>query len=399
VGVADGWAKETLAALEARGLKRTLEPLVSRQGPVVQLEGGGALVNFSSNDYLGLSSDPGLIAAAHQAVDLFGVGAGASRLVVGDGPAHRALEEAAARVFATESALAFTSGYAGNVGLISALVGPGDAVFSDALNHASLIDGCRLSRAQVHIYPHADVEALQHQLHASNAKRKLVVTDAVFSMEGDVAPLAELALVCAHHGAALMVDEAHALGVLGPTGGGACEGAGVTPDVKLGTLSKALGSAGAFAGASRTLCDLFLNQSRSFVFSTAMSPVLAWVGAAALERLRVDSSLRERLWNNIRTFAEGLQHFGLPAKARSAIFSVVLGTPEAAVEASLALRRQGVLAKAIRPPTVPQGKSCLRFTVTAAHTPEHLERAMQALAVVLPRVPVQALETFAGARL
>lgn len=376
-----------LAHLEAElEALRAVDRLRERPAP---LPAGS--VSFSTNDYLGLAAE---------AVPPHGpAGAGASRLVAGERDAHASLEEAVARFVGTESALVFSSGYAANVGMVSALVGPADLVVSDALNHASLIDGIRLSRARVVVTPHLDAGAVDRALAARTERRAWVVTESYFGMDADVAPLADLRALCDRHGAGLLVDEAHALGVLGPTGGGACEGAGVTPDVKLGTLSKALGSAGAFAGASRTLCDLFLNQSRSFVFSTAMSPVLAWVGAAALERLRVDSSLRERLWNNIRTFAEGLQHFGLPAKARSAIFSVVLGTPEAAVEASLALRRQGVLAKAIRPPTVPQGKSCLRFTVTAAHTPEHLERAMQALAVVLPRVPVQALETFAGARL
>lgn len=374
------WAHDALLELERAGLRRELDPLGSPQGPTVTLASGERLVNFSSNDYLGLAHDSALSEVVADGARRFGVGAGASRLIVGDLEPHQRLELEAAKCFGTEAALAFTSGWAANVGLVTALVGPGDAVFSDALNHASLIDGCRLSRADVFVYPHGDTEALERQLEQCQSKKKLVVTDSIFSMDGDVAPLRKLQVVCARQGAALHVDEAHALGVLGPTGGGACEALGVVPDSRLGTLSKAAGGQGAFIAGSTALRELLINKSRSFVFSTGLSPALAWHGAHALRRIRDDAPLRNRLWLNVETFAAGLRLMGFDIAPRSAIFPIVLGAPEAAVAAAATLRRRGVLAKAIRPPTVPEGKACLRFTVTASHTEAHLHAALGALA-------------------
>lgn len=378
------WAREELAALEAKGLLRALEPLESPQGPVVRL-GGRELINFSSNDYLGLAADQDLAGAVHQAVARFGVGSGASRLIVGDSPAHRALEAAAAEWTGCEAAVAFNSGYAANLGVLSTLVGEGDAIYSDSLNHASLIDGCRLSRARTVIYPHRDVAALARLLAQDPARRKLVVTDAVFSMDGDLAPLKELARTCAVHGAGLYVDEAHALGVFGPTGAGLCEAMGVAPDLRLGTLGKALGAFGAFVAGSRASCALLVNRARSLVFSTSLPAAVCAAATAAISRIRSDGALRERAWANIFAFAAGLGALGYPARPDSAIFSVVLGAPEAALAASAALRERGVLAKAIRPPTVPEGTSRLRFAVSAAHQGQHLEAALVALAALKAR--------------
>jgi 8-amino-7-oxononanoate synthase len=379
-GVASTWAREDLAALSARGLRRYLEPLDSPQGPVVRV-GGETLVNFSSNDYLGLAASPSVRAAAAAALERYGMGTGASRLVVGDTSAHHRLEARLCAFERAEAVLLFNSGYAANTGILPALVGPGDAVFSDALNHASLVDGCRLSRARVVVYPHADVEALSRALADTPARRKLVVTDTVFSMDGDVAPLREITEACEAHGAALMVDEAHATGVLGARGAGLCEELGLEArvDLRMGTLSKALGGMGAYVATSREVADLLVSRARPFVFSTALPAALCAAAEAAVDAVEGDLALRERLWRNIRRFAAGLRALGLKAEARSAVFPIVLGEPERALDAARRLREAGVLVKAIRPPTVPEGTSRLRFCLSAAHTLGHVDLALDAL--------------------
>ncbi len=323
--------------------------------------------------------------AAQDALAAYGTGVGSSRLVVGDSPAHRSLEARLARFEGTEAALLFNSGFAANSGVIPALVDEGDALFSDALNHASIVDGCRLSRARRVVYPHRDVATLRRLLSDVPARRKLVVTDAVFSMDGDFAPIAALVEVCREHGAALMVDEAHATGVIGPRGAGLCEASGVADevDVRMGTLGKALGGFGAYVATSRPVAELLFNRARSLVFSTALPPSVCAAAEVAVDLVERDPSLRTRLWANIHSFTEGLRRLALPAEARSAIFPVVLGSPERAVAAALRLRERGLLVRPIRPPTVPEGSSRLRFAVTAAHTPEHLEQALGALKEVL----------------
>ena len=378
--IAAGWADAELARLDAQGLRRRLETLQSAQGPLVRV-GSETLINFSSNDYLGLANDPEVTAALVSGAAAWGAGSGASRLVVGDFSAHRALEATLAEFEDAESVLLFNAGYAANVGIVSTLVGKDDAVFSDALNHASLVDGCRLSRARTVVYPHGDVEALERALKVTSAVRKLVVTDGVFSMDGDVTPLAELVEVCETYGAALLVDEAHGTGVLGAHGRGACEAAGVEArvDVRMGTLGKAFGVFGAYAAAEKSITEWLLNRARSFVFSTALPQAVCVAARVAVERVRDDPSLRERLWANIRFFARGLGALGIPAQARSAIFPVVLGRPEQALGAAAFLRHRGLLVKAIRPPTVPVGTSRLRFALSAAHDEEQLTRALEAL--------------------
>jgi len=380
VSVATQWARAELDALSARGLKRFLEPLDSPQGPLVRV-GGETLVNFASNDYLGLAASPTVRAAAAAALEAHGVGSGASRLVVGDTTAHQRLEARLASFERSEAALLFNSGYAANVGTLQALVGPEDAVFSDALNHASLIDGCRLSRARVVVYPHADVGALERALTSTPARRRLVVTDTVFSMDGDHAPLRELVRVCRAQGAALLVDEAHATGVLGARGAGLCEelGLGDDVDVRMGTLSKSLGGLGAYICASRPVVELVLNRARPLVFSTALPAALCAAAEAAVDLVEHDDALRARLWRHIRRFSEGLRSLGFAAEPRSAIFPVILGEPERALAASRALRSRGLLVKAIRPPTVPEGTSRLRFCLSAAHTEAQVEMALEGL--------------------
>jgi len=379
-GVASRWAEEDLATLASRGLVRTLEPLASPQGPVVRI-GSESLLNFSSNDYLGLATHPRVVAAARSALERWGMGTGASRLVVGDTTAHRALEARLRRFEDAEAVLLFNGGYAANLGLIPALVGKPDAVFSDALNHASLVDGCRLARAQLRVYPHRDVGALAALLDSTPGRRKLVVTDSVFSMDGDLAPLAELVEVCHRAGAALLVDEAHATGVHGQRGAGLCEALGLARavDVRMGTLGKALGTFGAYAATSAPVADLLVNRARSLVFSTALPASTCAAAEAAVDVVENDGELRAHLWRNIHAFASGLRTLGHPAESSSAIFPVLLGSAEKAVAAAAFLRARGLLVKPIRPPTVPAGTSRLRFALSAAHSPAHLQQALDAL--------------------
>jgi 8-amino-7-oxononanoate synthase len=378
--VARAWAEEDVSQLASQGLLRALESLSSPQGVRVRIA-GEQLLNFSSNDYLGLAAHPAVVAAARAGLERWGLGTGASRLVVGDTEVHRALEARLCTFENAEAVLLFNGGYAANLGILSALLGREDAVFSDALNHASLVDGCRLSRARVEVYPHCDVDALAGLLRRTPARRKLVVTDSVFSMDGDVAPLAALVEVCRRQGAALLVDEAHATGVFGLRGAGLCEALGLAGevDVRMGTLGKALGAFGAYAATSAPVRALLLNKARSFVFSTALPAGVCAGAVAALDVLEAEPDLRRHLWRNIHHFSEGLSALGHPAQPASAIFPVVLGSPERALAAALFLRARGLLVKAIRPPTVASGFSRLRFALSAAHTPAQLEHALAGL--------------------
>ncbi len=383
---ADGLAREELAAIAANGLLRSLEPLRTGAGAEVELASGERLVNFSANDYLGLASHPAIRQALADGARQWGTGAGASRLVCGDYLPHHALEQELARFEGTESAVLFNSGYAANCGLVPAFAGPEDAVLSDALNHASLVDGCRLSRARTEVYPHADVAALEAALRRARqkgARRVLVATDTVFSMDGDLAPLGQIVEACERHGALLVADEAHATGVLGPRGAGlvAQLGLGGRVDLRMGTLSKAAGAFGAYVAATRACCELLVNRARPLIFSTGLPPAVPHAALTALRILEGEEgdALRGRLRRNVERFAVGLRALGLPAEAATPIFPVVLGTPEAALSASAQLRRRGLLVKPIRPPTVPAGSSRLRIALTAAHTDAHLDLLLSAL--------------------
>jgi glycine C-acetyltransferase/8-amino-7-oxononanoate synthase len=366
-----------LAELREAGLHRRLRTIEGAQGPRVTLDGRQVLL-LCSNNYLGLAEDPAVRAAAADAALELGAGAGASRLISGNMAAHRALEERLAAFKGYPSALLFGSGYLANAGAIAALAGPGTVVFSDELNHASIIDGCRLARARIFVYRHGDVDHLEHGMRETAGSGSLIVTDGVFSMDGDIAPLAELADAAERHGARLMVDEAHATGALGRGGRGSVDAAGVTDrvDVVVGTLGKALGSYGAYACGSEEIIEFLLNRARSFVFSTALPPPTVAAATAALERLESAPGMVDRLRENAAVLRAGLSAEGLPTGgAPTQIVPVEIGDASRTMALSELALERGVFAQGIRPPTVPEGTSRLRFTVMATHTEVELRRA------------------------
>lgn len=374
---------DALEDLRRRGLYRQLRTIESFQGPMVWM-GGRQVVCLCSNNYLGLASEPELIETARQALDRRGLGAGASRLVSGDMTPHRKFEERAAAFLDAEAALMMGSGYLANVGAIDALTGRGDVIFSDKLNHASLIDGCRLSRAETRVFPHLDYDTLDRMLReAPRETRKLIVTDSVFSMDGDLADLPLLVELKRTHGAQLYLDEAHAIGVLGQRGAGAAERFGLTQqiEVRMATLGKAVGVYGAFLAGSRELIDYLVNTCRTFIYSTALPPVIASVATEVLEWIESQGARRDQLLENKRFFTAGLEEQGWNVKKSiSAIVPVLIGDAEKTMALSNALLEEGVLAVGIRPPTVPPGTSRIRCAVMATHARSHLEQALGAFA-------------------
>lgn len=388
VSTLDGALAAELSDLRARDRERTLRPVANRRGALVETELGPAL-DFSANDYLGLASDPRISDAAAAVLAEQGAGATASRLIAGNHPAHERLERALAKFFGAERALAFASGYAANVGIIPALVGRGDAIFSDSLNHASLIDGCRLSRADVHVYEHADVGSLAALLdrHRGSARRALVVTDGLFSMDGDFAPLPAIVELARRFDAWTYVDDAHAVGVVGESGRGTAElfGCQGRIDVAVGTLGKAFGVAGAFVCGSPTLTQFLVNRARSFIFSTAMMPSQAAAAERALEIAASGEALRDRLRRNVGALHDALRARGIQTLGpdRTHIVPVLVGDDARVVRVGCELARRGLLVGAVRPPTVPPGGARLRITVSAAHTDAHIASLVDALAAVL----------------
>jgi 8-amino-7-oxononanoate synthase len=348
--------------------------------------GAPDLISFCSNDYLGLASHPALSEAAHSAARNQGFGAGAARLVSGDLPSHRTLEAKLATFLGRASALLFPTGYQANLGTLTALAGPEDLIASDAANHASLIDGCRLSRATIAVYPHGDVGAARVALtRAGTFRRRFLVTESLFSMDGDAAPLAALAELAAAADAVLIVDEAHALGALGPGGRGLCAEAGIVPDVLIGTLGKAFGAAGGFATGAAALRSTLVNRARTFVFTTALPPPVA---AAAAEAVTLaDGSegdeRRRRLAGNQAHLQQSLS--GRVPRTPGPIVPVVLGADAAALAASAQLRARGLFVPAIRPPTVPEGTARLRVTLSSEHTSAEIDRLCGALLELLRR--------------
>jgi glycine C-acetyltransferase/8-amino-7-oxononanoate synthase len=365
---------ERLEELRERGLYRQLRLIEGPQGPSVTLDGRPVLL-LCSNNYLGLADRIEVREAAAEAALRWGAGSGASRLISGNMEPHRQLEQRLAAFKGYESALLFGSGYLANTGTIAALAGKGEVVFSDELNHASIVDGCRLSRAETFVYRHGDLEHLAWALYHQRGKPALIVTDGVFSMDGDVAPLAELLELARRHGARLMVDEAHATGAVGRGGRGSVSAAGLSGevDVVVGTLGKALGSYGAYVCASEETTDFLVNTARPFIFSTAPPPPAVGAALAALELLEAEPELVERLQANARTLRTTLAAEGLGVGAsHSQVVPIQVGDAAAAMELCEEVLRRRVFAQGIRPPTVSEGSCRLRCTVMATHKPEEL---------------------------
>ncbi len=364
------FTRAELDRLEQHSLLREVHALDTPQDPEVVRDGRRMLL-FASNNYLGLANDHRVVEAAADAARRWGVGMGSARLITGGIRLHDELEAALASFKRTESALIFSSGYLANLGTITALTGQDDAIFSDELNHASIIDGARLSKAQVHVYRHADVAHLDELLHETTARRKLVVTDTVFSMDGDLAPLSEIAEVCEWREAILMVDEAHATGVVGPGGRGAVAHFGLEGRVPviMGTLSKALGSAGGYIAGSNDLISYLRNKARAFIFDTATPAPVVAAAQCALEILLAEPERSVRVQTNAVRLASGL---GLSRPA-AAIIPVLVGSADDALRLSETLASDGILVPAIRPPTVPTGTARLRATVMATHTDDHID--------------------------
>lgn len=377
------WIDAALEELQRVALRRVRAERNGPQRPSHITLDGQALVNFSSNDYLALAADPRLAAAAAEAAQTHGWGSGASPLVTGRSTWHARLEAALAAFEETEAALLFPTGYAANLGTIPALVGKEDVIYSDALNHASLIDGCRLSGATIAIYRHADVDHLRELLAATSRHgRRLIVTDTLFSMGGDLAPLPALAALAEEYGAMLLVDEAHATGVFGQHGRGVSEALGAEDGVhiRVGTLSKALGSVGGFVAGRRPLIEWLANRARPYVFSTALPAACAAAAWTALTVVRQEPHRRTQLLAAAADLREQLRALGLPVGAsQSQIIPVILGQPERVLAAAEVLRQRGLWVPPIRPPSVPPGQSLLRISLTWGHTAAHREALVAAL--------------------
>ena len=379
-----------LAEIEAQGLYRRRRVLEKTCGAEAVLD-GRRLVNFCGNDYLGLADHPKVVEVMQKATELYGVGSGASHLVSGHGPAHRALEEALAEFTGRERAMLFSTGYMANQGVIGALVGRGDWVFADRLNHASLLDGALLSGARLKRYAHGGVEELRADLAECSTAGRLVVTDGVFSMDGDLAPLPELARAAGEAKAWLMVDDAHGLGVLGPTGRGVLEhyglGAAEVP-VLMCTLGKAFGTFGAFVAGSGDLIEYLIQLARTYIYTTALPPAVAEATRASLALVREESWRRDKLRGLIERFRLGARQQGLNLMdSQTPIQPILVGGNHEVLHASQCLLEAGFFVAAIRPPTVPPGTARLRVTLSAAHDEFQVDSLLEILGKVVPRQP------------
>ena len=377
------WLDIELAAIEQAGLRRHLRTVMSAPTGTIHLDGRDVVL-LGSNNYLGLSMHPEVVAAAVEATQTFGTGASGSRLISGNSELYTTLESNLAKMKRTEAALVFSSGYAANTSVVPLLAGEGDLILSDALNHASIIDGCRLSRGNKKVYRHCDVEHLKILLSESTAfRRKLIVTDSVFSMDGDIAPLPDIYEVAMEYDAMLLVDDAHGFGVLGKDGSGTISHFGLDGKeiIQMGTLSKAVGALGGYIAGSRTLIALLINRARGFIFTTGLPPATLAAANTALDVIRSSPELRQNLFSHANRLKTALINFGytlLPSETQ--ILPVVLGSPQRATRVAEALLTEGVFAPAIRPPAVPAGTSRLRLTVMATHTDAEIGQAIEGFA-------------------
>ncbi len=372
--------QEELSRLRAQGLERSWQQVEAVEGGRIRVKGRW-LIHLASNNYLGLSLHPRVVAAAQEATVRFGTGAGSARLIGGTFAPHERLEEALASFKQAEAALLFPTGYMANLGIVTSLVGPGDLVIGDHLNHASLVDACRLSRATFRVYPHRDADRLKEALdhRRGRYRRVLIVTEGLFSMDGDLAPLPEIAALARRTGAWLLVDDAHGTGVLGAHGRGSLEYLGVSPEgiLQMGTLSKALGSVGGFLAGPRVIVDYLKNKARSFIYTTALPPGCAAAACEALRVIQEEPVWRQRLEENVRQWTDGLKKAGWQLVSDSSqIVPIHVGEVEETMRLSLALFEAGIYAPGIRPPTVPAGSARIRTSLTALHTPADLQEAL-----------------------
>lgn len=370
---------EKLKILREKSLFRDIKDRASPQGPKVKF-GSREYVNFSTNDYLGLANHPYLIDTAKKALDDYGYGSAASRLLSGGSNLHKELEDKIAKFKGTEFALVFNSGYSANTGIIPAITDTGDVIFSDELNHASIIDGCRLSKAKTVIYRHKDVSHLDDLIRKEDAKSKIVITDTVFSMDGDIAPLSEICDICKKNNAILYIDDAHGTGVLG-NGRGTLSHFNIKPEpwiIQVGTFSKAFGSFGAFVAGSRDVIEWILNTARSFIFSTALPSCVIAASIAAIELIEGNPELIKKLWTNRNKVVKYIKDTNFDIiESETPIITLKTGTVLNTLRVSNQLYDKGIFAPAIRPPTVMEPR--IRITVTAAHTDEDIERLVQTL--------------------
>ena len=372
------WIEETLQALHEGGLYRNLNIIDSPQSSRVILD-GKEIILLSSNNYLGLTTHPHVIESSIQATRQYGTGAGGSRLVTGTMRLHRTLEERIAQFKGTQDAIVFGTGYMANVGVLTSVVEKGDLILSDSLNHASIIDGCRLSRADVAVYRHCDMDDLATQLEQSHHRRKLIVTDGVFSMDGDIAPLPDIVKLAKKHDAMVMVDDAHGTGVLGRggSGKGTCDHFGVDVDIRMGTLSKALASQGGFVTGSLELVEFLRNKAKPFIYSTAPPPSSMGAAIGALDVIESESDNPvQRLWENISYYKKGLVGLGYDITSTTQIIPIMIGDTKTTMEVSQYLMDNGIYAPGIRPPTVAEGTGRIRTSIMATHTKEDLDEVL-----------------------
>ena len=378
-----------MKVLKEKKLFRKPVCIESSNGPKIVID-CNIYTDFSSNDYLNLSGHPDIIRAASNALKNMTLGSGASRLLSGTYSSHEQLEKRIANFKKTPAAIIFNTGYAANTGIIPALTDSETLIFSDALNHASIIDGIRLSRAGLKVYRHRDMEHLGLLLKKSREnkkiKKRMIITDTVFSMDGDIAPLKEIVLLCEKYDALLMIDDAHAAGVLGETGRGGLEYFGIRSDrvIQMGTLSKAMGCYGGFAAGTKEMADLLINKARSFIYSTSLPPALCEAGIKAIDIIdRRSSGLRKRLWKNRERLFNGMNDLGFDTlNSETPIIPVMAGSADNALKLAKRLYKKKIFVPAIRPPTVPEGKCRLRFSVTAGHTNEDIDLVLETLSKV-----------------
>jgi 8-amino-7-oxononanoate synthase len=379
------YISDELIKIKNAGLYRELKVVGNAQDTHIEIE-GKTFLSFCSNNYLGLANNPSVIKAVKNAVEEYGWGAGASRLVSGNMSLHESLEDEISRFKGKEAALVFPTGYMANLGAISSLVSNGDLVICDKLNHASIIDGCRLSGADFRVYAHCDMVKLENVLRKSTKyNRKLIVTDSVFSMDGDLAPLPDIVRIAGKHKAMVMVDEAHGTGVFGENGRGVVEHFNLNKEVYIvmGTLSKAIGSLGGYVCGDINLINYLRNKARSFMYTTALPPAVCAASIAGIKLIQNDPSLRESLWRNVRFIKEKLKSLNFSIiSSESPIIPILIGDSQKAVDMSNFLYKKGLLIPAIRPPTVPVNSSRLRMTVMSTHTKEDLERLLEVLSEV-----------------